>query len=251
MEKESADVIYGRNPVKEALLAGTPLEKLYFQHGCIDDTVISLRKMAQSRGIHYTFVDRRRLEAIAGRVSHQGVVAKVQERPYATIEEIVKISKRRNELAFILACFQIQDPHNLGSLIRTGEAVGLHGIVIPLKKSVGLTATVSKVASGADSHVPLARVSDLSSTMGDLRQRGIKIIGAHPGRGVSYIQADYRIPLVLVLGSEGKGLDTRLITQCDEIVHIPLAGKINSLNVGVAGALILYEVLRQRGTPRR
>lgn len=246
MDKESNQLIYGRNPIKEALLSNTPLEKIYFQQGSVDETIINLRKLADAKKVPYTFVTRARLDYLTFNAVHQGIVARKSAGQYSTIEQMIEFAKEKNEPLFLLACFQIQDPHNLGSLLRTGEGVGLHGIIIPKNKSVGLTASVSKVSSGADNYVPLAKVSNLSETLAELKAKGIRIIGTHTNNGENYRKVNYRDSLVIVLGSEGRGLDWRIISQCDELVNIPLRGRLQSLNVGVAGALILYEVLSQR-----
>lgn len=246
MEERISHIIYGRNPLREALQADLPLEKIFFQEGNVDRVALELRDLANSKKIPFSFVTRQRLDHMTNGAAHQGVVARQSLRSYATVEELLEVSDSRKEAPFLLACFQLQDPHNLGSLMRTAESVGVHGIIIPKKKSVGLTPTVSKVAAGADNFVRLARVSDLASTMRDLKSRGLTVVGAHPGAGQDYWEADLKGPMVILLGGEGRGLDSRLLSICDILVHIPHAGRINSLNVGVAGALILYEVMRKR-----
>jgi 23S rRNA (guanosine2251-2'-O)-methyltransferase len=246
MEEDRDHLIYGRNTVREALRSGAPVEKIHFQQGVFDPPITALRKMAESLKIPYAFVDRARLDRFTGTSHHQGVVARLAGRSYATVEEIMRHAAELNEPPFLLACFQIQDPHNLGALLRTGDGVGIHGLIVPLKKSVHLTPTVSKVSSGADNHVPVARVSNLFETLLALKEQGLMIVGADMRGGKHFRAPDYRRPLVVVLGGEGRGLDRRLISICDVLVSIPLKGRIESLNVGVAGALILYEVLSQR-----
>jgi len=246
MEEDLGHVIYGRNTLREALNAGSAIDKVFFLEGDPDSTLIELRNLVKASRIPYVFVAKPRLNSIAGTSSHQGVVAKLSVRAYSSVDGVLRQSAKKNEPPFILACFQLQDPHNLGSLLRTGEAVGIDGIIIPQNRSTGLTPTVSKVASGADSHVPVARVNNLYETLVGLRERGIVIIGADMGGDTHYRDPDYTAPLVILLGGEGRGLDRRLLSICDRRVHIPLRGKLNSLNVGVAGALLLYEVLFQR-----
>ncbi len=248
MEEDITDYIFGRNPIKEALTASIPLEKIYLQKGSPDFSIIELRKLSQAQKIPYVFVEKARLDWLSHNGLHQGVVAKRLTWNYLTAEELLQHARRSPEPPFLLACFQLQDPQNLGSLLRTGECAGVNGIVIPRNKSVGITAAVSKVASGADSHVPVSRVSNLWETLLYYKEEGLKIIGAQNGMGINYRTADYKEPLVVLLGGEESGLDRRLRNLCDEIVHIPQRGKINSLNVGVAGALILYEVVNQRIT---
>jgi 23S rRNA (guanosine2251-2'-O)-methyltransferase len=246
MEEDLKDLIFGRNPVREALAASLPLEKIYFQKSIPDPLIIELRKQAQARKIPYVFVDKPRLDWLSHQGLHQGVVAKKQTWEYSSPEELLAKARTCDEPPFFLACFQLQDPHNLGSLIRTAECAGVHGIIIPRNKSVGVTAAVSKVASGADSYVPIARVSNLWDTLMFMKEEGLKIVGAQHGAGVNYRTAEYSGPLVVLLGGEERGLDRRLRTICDQMVHIPQRGKINSLNVGVAGALVLFEVVDQR-----
>ncbi len=246
MEEGIAHIIYGRNPLREALNAGIGLDKVFFLQGEPDSILIELRNLVKAHHIPFVFVAKSRLNTIAGTSSHQGVVAKVSVRAYKSVEELLQQSVQKKEPPFLLACFQLQDPHNLGSLLRTGEAVGIDGIIIPQNKSAGLTSTVSKVSSGADSYVPVARVSNLYESLRELREGGLMLIGAHMGGETHYRAPDYTVPLVVVLGGEGRGLDRRLLSICDYRVHIPLRGRLNSLNVGVAGALLLYEVLFQR-----
>jgi len=246
MEEDVNDYIFGRNSLKEAIAASAPIEKIYLQKGNLDSGIIELRKLAQARKIPYVFVEKARLDWLTHHGLHQGAAARRLMWNYLTAEELLLQSRKGPEPPFILACFQLQDPHNLGSLLRTGECAGIDGIVIPRNKSVGITAAVSKVASGADSHVPVSRVTNLWETLLCFKEEGLKIIGSQSGAGVNYRMADYRGPLVILLGGEDRGIDRRLRTLCDEIVHIPQRGKINSLNVGVAGALILFEVMNQR-----
>ncbi|MDQ7824108.1 MAG: 23S rRNA (guanosine(2251)-2'-O)-methyltransferase RlmB [Candidatus Eremiobacteraeota bacterium] len=241
------DVIYGRNPVREALESSkVPLEKIYFQEGSPDEVAVRLRKLAQEKKVPFTFVTKSRLDGLTGRGNHQGVVAKTAARDYMDFSRLLSLPLEKKEPAFFLALFQVQDPHNLGALLRTGECAGLHGIIIPRARSVGLTATVSKVSSGADSYVPVAKVSNLSESLALMKREEIAVIGAHSHEGTDYRLADYRRPLCLVLGGEGRGLDGRILSLCDTVVRIPLKGMISSLNVSVAGGLLLYEVLRQR-----
>lgn len=246
MEEGIAHIIYGRNPLREALNAGVGIDKVFFLQGEPDSTLIELRNLVKAHHIPFVFVAKSRLSFIAGTSSHQGVVAKVSVRAYKSIGELLRQSAEKHEPPFLLACFQLQDPQNLGSLLRTGEATGIDGIIIPQNKSVGLSPTVSKVSSGADSYVPVARVTNLYETLLELKEKGMTLIGAHMGGDTHYRAPDYTAPLVIVLGGEGRGLDRRLLSICDYKVHIPLRGKLNSLNVGVAGALLLYEVLFQR-----
>lgn len=239
------EIIYGRNPVREALLSmDVPVEKLYIPETGLDEPIVQLRRLADKRGIPCRSADKIQLDRLSGGGNHQGVVLKIAARQYQELDSL--LSRDRGEPHFFLACFQIQDPHNLGSLLRTCDGTGVHGVIIPKNKSVGLTPIVSKVASGADAYIPVSRVSGIYDAVLEMKQRGIKVIGTCSSGARDYREADYSGPLCILLGSEGRGLDRRLRSVCDEMIHIPLKGHIESLNVGVAGGLILYEASNQR-----
>ncbi len=245
------DVIYGRNAVKEALLSGKiPIEKFYIPESGVDPALAQLRRLAEQKGITCKSADKRKLDLLSHGGNHQGAVLRVSARSYYDYEELMKIPASKKEDPFFLGCFQIQDPHNLGSLLRTCDASGVHGVIIPKNKSVGITSVVSKVASGADAYVPVSKVNSLYDAVLDMKQRGIRIFGMCPYEGTHYREADYNVPACILLGAEGRGLDKRLLSVCDEKIKIPLFGTIDSLNAGVAGALVLYEAMWSRKRTR-
>jgi len=246
MEKD-VKVIYGRNAVREAILSDNiPIEKFYIPESGVDPALAEIRRLAEKKGIVCKSADKKKLDSMTGGGNHQGAVLRISERSYIDFEELMKIPAGKKELPFFLACFQIQDPHNLGSLIRTCECSGVHGVIIPKNKSVGITSAVSKVASGADVYVPVSRVSAIYDYALEMKKNGIKIYGLCPYEGKNYRELDYNIPLCILLGAEGRGLDKRLLSVCDEHVKIPLSGCIDSLNASVAGALVLYEAMWAR-----
>lgn len=245
MEQKVRDVIYGRNSVREALLSGrVPIEKLYIPESGVDPALAQLRRLAEKMGIPCKSADKRKLDELAHGGNHQGAVLRVSAREYIEFEELLKIPEKKHETPLFLACFQIQDPHNLGSLIRTCDCAGVHGILIPKNRSVGLTSVVSKVASGADAYQPVCRVNNLYEALLAMKERGISVVGLCPYEGIDYREADYSKPTCILLGAEGRGLDRRLLSICDQKVRIPQKGHVDSLNAGVAGALVIYQALR-------
>lgn len=248
MDKNIArEVVYGRNAVKEALTAGNiPIEKFYIPENGVDPALASLRRLAEKKGIVCKSADKRKLDSLAGGGNHQGAVLRISARNYMDFEEMMQIPAKKKQLPFFLSCFQIQDPHNLGSLLRTCDCAGVHGVIIPKNHSVGLTSVVSKVASGADAYVPVSKVSAIYDSSLEMKARGIKIYGLCPYEGKNYRELDYNIPLSILIGAEGRGLDRRLLSICDEHVKIPLMGTIDSLNAGVAGGLVIYEAMWSR-----
>lgn len=240
-------VVFGRNPVREALLSeNTRADKLYLPKSWNDPVLTDIRKLAEKRGIPWKSADKKKLDELSQGGNHQGAVLKISEREYASYEDLMKIPSKRHEKAFFLGCFQIQDPHNLGALIRTADGAGVHGIIVPKNKSVGLTAAVSKTASGADAYMPVCRVNNLYETVLDMKSKGVRIIGSCPFEGTDYREADYGGDVCILIGAEGRGLDKRLLGACDERIRIPLRGRVESLNASVAGGLVLYEAMYAR-----
>lgn len=244
------EIIYGRNSVIEALKSPRiTAEKLYIPQTEVDPALAKIRRLAESMGIPCKSADKKKLDDMARNGNHQGVVLKVAVRSYTSYEDLIAIPSKKGEIPFFLGCFQVQDPHNLGALIRTADGAGVHGILIPKNKSVGLTGAVSKTASGADAYVPVCRVDNLYETILDMKKRGIIIIGSCPFKDedcISYRKADYKKPICILIGAEGRGLDKRLLSTCDIKVHIPLKGNIESLNASVAGGLLMYEAMNSR-----
>ncbi|MDP4126500.1 MAG: 23S rRNA (guanosine(2251)-2'-O)-methyltransferase RlmB [Bacillota bacterium] len=239
------EMVYGKNPVIELLKSGKPVNKALLLSegpGGRNQEIVSLLK---ERQIPYQFVDRQTLDRLTNRERHQGLLAYVAAREYASIDDLLAVSEERREDPFILMLDEIEDPHNLGALLRTVDAVGAHGVIIPKRRSVALTGTVAKTSAGAVEHVAVARVSNLVQTLQELKKKGCWVTGAEAG-GKDAFEADLTGPRVIVIGSEGKGISRLLRENCDEIVSLPMRGKVTSLNASVAGSIMLYEVLRQR-----
>lgn len=242
---DDTEIVYGKNPVLELLKSGKPVNKvLLFTEGQNgrNQGILSLLK---ERHIPYQFVDRQTLDRLTNRERHQGMLAYVAAREYASVDDLLAIADKRQEDPFILMLDEIEDPHNLGALLRTVDAVGAHGVIIPKRRSVALTGTVAKTSAGAVEHVAVARVSNLVQTLQELKKKGCWVSGAEAG-GQDAFTADLTGPRVIVIGSEGKGISRLLRENCDEIVSLPMKGNVTSLNASVAGSIMLYEVLRQR-----
>ena len=239
-------VIEGRNALMEALDAGLPLDKVYIAKGDIDATLRHIAARARDAGAVVVEVDRRRLDALSNSHAHQGIVAQAAVRAYASVEEILQIARDRGEDPFLVICDEISDPHNLGAIIRTAEAAGVHGIIIPKRRSAGLTPIVQKTSAGAVNHMPVARVPNLTAAIRSLQEAGLWIYGAAMEGEKTLWQQGLTGPLAIVIGSEGKGIGPLLEKHCDFLVKIPMVGRIGSLNASVAAALMLYEVVRQR-----
>ena len=239
------EVVYGRNSVSELLQSGKPINKVLFlteaQNRRNQDMIAVLRE----RGIPFQFVDRITLDRLSEQGVHQGVLAYIAAREYASLEDIINLARDRREDPLILVLDEIEDPYNLGAMLRTADAVGAHGVIIPKRRSVSLTGVVSKASAGAVEHVLVARISNLVQTLKQLQKEGCWVSGAD-AEGVVAFKADLRGPRVLVIGSEGKGLSRLIKETCDELVSLPMCGRITSLNASVAGSVLLYETFRQR-----
>jgi len=246
VEQENDGVIEGRNAVIEALRAGTPIDKIYIARGETDATLGHIASTARNKGIVVTEADRRKLDGMSRTKSHQGVIAVAAVREYASVDDILSAAREKGESPLIVVCDELSDPHNLGAVIRTAECAGAHGVIIPKRRSAGLTAVVAKTSAGAVSHVPVARVANLPASLKELKKRGIWVFGSDAaGERVLY-EADLKGPAAIVIGSEGAGLGRLVEETCDFTVSIPMFGKINSLNASAAAAVLLYEAVRQR-----
>jgi len=242
-----SNLIYGKNPVLEALAAKLPINKIYLSRGTKRPIDKKIFRLAREQGIPVREVDRKKLIELAGHDRTQGVVAVIMEYKYSTLAEILGRSNEKHEAPLIAILDEIQDPHNFGAIIRSAEAFGFHGVIIPKDRSVGITDAVAKTSSGAVSHLPVARVINLAQTMKELQAENIWIAGSDQDAEMSFYGADLNRPLAIVIGSEGKGLRRLVKERCDFLVRIPMVGKINSLNASVAAALIFCETRRQRG----
>ena len=245
-EGESDGIIEGRNAVTEALRSGAAIDKIYLAKGETDRTLGRIAADAKKAGIVVVEADRRKLDAMSLTHSHQGIIAVAAVRAYATVEDILSIAEARGERPLLVVCDEISDPHNLGAIIRTAECAGAHGVIIPKRRSAGLTAVVAKSSAGAVSYLPVAKVPNIPALLKDLKKRGIWVFGAAAEGTVPLYGADFKNAAAIVIGSEGDGM-TRLVREsCDFLVSIPMKGRISSLNASAAAAILLYEALRQR-----
>ena len=243
---EADGLIEGRNAVIEALRAGESIDKIYLAKGETDKTLGHIASTARAAGVVVVEADRRKLDAMSRTHAHQGVIALAAVREYAAVEDILAAAQERGEAPLLVICDEISDPHNLGAIIRTAECAGAHGVVIPKRRSAGLTAVVAKTSAGAVAHLPVARVPNIPSLIKDLKKQGMWIFGTAADGTTSLYDADLKGPAAIVIGSEGDGM-TRLVAEnCDFLVSIPMRGKLNSLNASAAAAILLYEAVRQR-----
>ena len=240
------DVLVGRNAVTEALKSGRGINKLWIASGDREGSVAEIAALAKERGIVVQYVERAKIEALAGGHRHQGVLAYVAPVPYAELEDILKAAEEKGEAPFLVLLDELEDPHNLGALLRTADATGVHGILIPKRRSVSLNATVAKTSAGAVEYVPVARIGNIAQTLKKLKEKGFWVAGADMDGEKAYYEADLTGPLVLVVGSEGKGMSRLTKEACDFIVRMPMVGRLNSLNASVAGSILMYESMRQR-----
>ena len=245
-ESRSDDIIEGRNAVLEALRAGIAIDKVFVAKGETDAALRHIASTAREAGAVVVDADRRKLDAMSVTHSHQGVIAAAACAEYASVEDILENASRKGEKPLIVICESISDPHNLGAIIRTCEAVGAHGVIIPKRRSAGLGATVAKASSGAVYHTPVARVPNLTSAICELKKAGLWIFGASADGETQLWQADFTGPAALVIGSEGSGISRLVRENCDFHISIPMFGKISSLNASVSAAILMYETVRQR-----
>lgn len=240
------DVLIGRNAVIEAIRSGRGINKLLIADGDKEGSVKEVISLAKEQGLVIQFVERSKIEGIAGGLRHQGVLAYVAPVAYSDLETILQAAETKGEAPFLLLLDELEDPHNLGALLRTADATGVHGVLIPKRRSVPLTATVAKTSAGAVEYVPVARIGNIAQTLRKLKDKGFWVAGADMDGSQNYYEADLTGPLVLVVGSEGHGMSRLTKEQCDFIVKMPMVGKINSLNASVAGSILMYESMRQR-----
>jgi len=245
-EAEADGLIEGRNAVIEALRAGTAIDKIYLAKGESDAALGHIASTARGKGIVVTEADRRKLDGMSRTKAHQGVIAIAAVREYASVEDILNAAREKGEAPLIVVCDELSDPHNLGAVIRTAECAGAHGVIIPKRRSAGLTAIVGKTSAGAVSYLPVARVPNLPALLRELKDAGLWIFGAAAEGSTSLYEADLKGPAAIVIGSEGDGLGRLVREGCDFLVSIPMKGRINSLNASAAAAVVLYEAVRQR-----
>jgi 23S rRNA (guanosine2251-2'-O)-methyltransferase len=240
-----SDIIIGKNPVLEAIKSGREINKILLAESMRQGQFSQIQYLAKENGIIVSVVPKKKLDELDPG-QHQGVIALVAAYKYYEIDDILKKAESKNELPFIIILDEIEDPHNLGSIMRTADAVGAHGIIIPKRRAVGLTSTVAKASTGAIEHIPVARVTNVAMTIEDLKQRGIWVVGADLKKSKDYRELEADFPLALVIGSEGKGISRLVLEKCDFIYRLPMVGHVTSLNASVAGSLLMYEVFRKR-----
>ncbi len=237
--------IEGRNAVIEAYRSGKPIDKIYIQDGCQDGPVMTIKREARKHDTLIKYVDRERLDQMSETGRHQGVIAVAGAYEYAQLEDILAAAEAKGEPPFLILLDNIEDPHNLGAIIRTANLAGAHGVVIPKNRAVGLTATVARTSAGALNYTPVARVTNLAKTIEDLKKKGIWFVCADMG-GTRMYDLDLKGPIGLVIGSEGEGVGRLVREKCDMTAAIPMKGDIDSLNASVAAGVLAYEIVRQR-----
>ena len=243
---EADGIIEGRNAVTEALRAGTPIDKIFLARGETDAALAHIAAAARDKGVVVVECDRKKLDFMSRTHSHQGVIAQAAVREYASVDDILNAAREKGEPPLIVVCDELSDPHNLGAVIRTAECAGAHGVIIPKRRSAGLTAVVAKTSAGAVSHIPVARVPNLPALLKELKEEGVWVFGTAADGTTPLYQADLKGPAAIVIGSEGTGMGRLVAENCDFTVSIPMFGKINSLNASAAAAVLLYEAVRQR-----
>ncbi|WP_343363550.1 23S rRNA (guanosine(2251)-2'-O)-methyltransferase RlmB [Listeria seeligeri] len=246
MEQENEqEWIGGRNPVLEVLRSDRDIHKIYVQEGTQKGVLKQVLTLAKERKVQVQFVPKQKIEKVVSGV-HQGVAAQVAAYQYAELDDLFNAAEAKGEMPFFIILDELEDPHNLGSIMRTADSVGAHGIIIPKRRSVGLTQTVAKASTGAMEYVPVVRVTNMVRTMEELQKRGLWIFGTDAKGSSDYRTMDVDMPLAIVIGSEGFGMSRLVREKCDFLVHLPMRGKVTSLNASVAASLLLYEVYRKR-----
>lgn len=238
--------IEGRNAVLEALRAGKPIDKLYVLDGCPDGPVRTIIREAKKGDTIINYVKKERLDQLSETGHHQGVIAMAASYEYATVEDILEKAREKGEAPFIFVLDNIEDPHNLGAMIRTANLAGAHGVIIPKRRAVGLTPTVARTSAGAINYTPVAKVTNLKQTMEQLKKEGMWFVCADM-EGTPYYQMDLKGPMGLVIGNEGEGVSRLIKETCDFVASIPMKGDIDSLNASVAAGVLAFEIARQRG----
>ncbi len=244
--KKTTEIITARNPVIAALQSETVIEKIYILRGVQGTQIQKIRTLARQKGILCVEIDRHKFREIVSDTTTQGVAALVGSKTYVDVQDILNIAASKNELPFIVILDEIEDPQNLGAIIRTAECAGVHGVVIPKHHSASITTAVAKSSSGAIEFMPIAKVTNIANTIDELKTFGVWVVGTITTAEKNYTEIDYKIPIALVVGNEGSGIRRLIKEKCDFLVKIPMFGKIESLNASVAAALVMYEVVRNR-----
>ena len=243
---EADGLIEGRNAVIEALRTEASIDKIFIQKGEVDKTLGHIASKARAAGIVVVEADRRKLDGMSRTHAHQGVIALAAMREYVSVQSLLDAAAEKGEAPLLVVCDEISDPHNLGAILRTAECAGAHGVIIPKRRSAGLTAIVGKTSAGAVSYMPVARVSNLPATLEELKKKGVWVYGTAAEGTTSLYDADLKGPAAIVIGSEGSGMGRLVREKCDFLVSIPMKGHISSLNASAAAAILLYEAVRRR-----
>lgn len=244
-QENNQEIIYGRNSVQEALKAGIPMNRLLIAGGDGSGSLKSIIALAKERGILCVTQERKKLDEICANRNHQGIAAYIAAASYVEPEDILQIAKAKGESPFVIILDEIQDPHNLGAILRTADAVGAHGVIIPKHRAAALTGTVAKTSAGAVHHVPVARVTNIPNTIDYLKAQGLWIAGTDLSGTTPFYKADFKGPIGLVIGSEGHGMGKLTCKKCDFVVTIPMCGQVTSLNASVAAGVVMYEIFKQ------
>lgn len=239
------ELLIGRNPVAEALSSGRPLIKVMIAKGGVTGSAVEIAAKAKKAGVPIQEVDRKKLDYMTSGAAHQGIAALCAVREYSSVEDILGLAESRGEAPFIIILDEIEDPHNLGAIIRSAECAGAHGVIIKKRRSAGLTYTAYKASAGALEYLPVARVTNIADTIDQLKERNIWVYGADMN-GEDYLRTDFGGAVALVIGNEGKGISRLVREKCDVIVSLPLKGRINSLNASVAAGILMYKVAEKR-----
>ncbi|MBB6679261.1 23S rRNA (guanosine(2251)-2'-O)-methyltransferase RlmB [Cohnella lubricantis] len=240
----------GKHPVLEALRAGRALNKIWLSNQAQRSLVQPILEEAKDRGVVVQFADKKKLDQLAPDMQHQGVVAQAAAVSYAEVDDLLARARELGEAPLLVLLDEVEDPHNLGSILRTADCTGVHGVIVPKRRSASLTAVVAKTSAGAVEYVPVARVANLAQTIDKLKEEGVWIAGADVSAADDVYKANLTGPLAIIIGSEGKGISRLVKEKCDFLIKLPMAGKINSLNASVAAGVILYESVRQRRSAR-
>jgi len=244
---DNEGIIEGRNAVTEAIRSGVNIDKVFISKGEIDSTLKHIASTARAAGAAVVETDKRKLDSMSITNSHQGVIAMAAFAEYVTIEDILDIARQKGEKPLIIVCDEISDPHNLGAIIRTCEATGVHGVIIPKRRSAGINATVAKASSGAVFHTAISRVTNITSAVKELKKAGVWVYAASMDGDTTLWKSDFNDAVAFVIGSEGTGISRLVSENCDYKINIPMKGKLSSLNASVSAAVLLFEAVRQRG----
>lgn len=244
--EETEGQLEGRNALQEALRSGRTIDKVFIADGDTDRGLQRLAAEAKDAGAVVVSVDRRKLDAMSFTHAHQGVIALAAAHAYFTVDDILEEAASRGEAPLIVICDELSDPHNLGAILRSAECAGAHGVIIPKRRSVGLTATVAKASAGAVEYMKVARVTNINTAIAELKDKGVWVFGTAAEGSIPMYKTDLTIPAAIVIGNEGEGLSQLVRKNCDVMVSIPMKGKISSLNASAAASILLYEAVRQR-----